>query len=91
MQIQGFFDIPCDQLFANKSICEYLKSEKDFDPKEYVIVAADVGEAKHLSYYANRLALPIAIIDKRRRGNTDQSIATNLIGEVQGKKSHYYR
>lgn len=81
-QIQGFFDVPVDQLLATDVICNYFKS-KNLD--NHVIVAADVGEAKHLGRYANRLNLPMAIIDKRRLGNTDEIVPTHLIGDVEGK------
>lgn len=81
-QIQGFFDVPVDQLLAVDVFCDYLKKQ---DLSDFVIVAADVGEAKHLGRYANRLDLPMAIIDKRRLGNTDNVIPTHLIGDVNGK------
>lgn len=81
-QIQGFFDVPVDQLLAVDVFCNYLKQK---DLSDFVIVAADVGEAKHLGRYANRLDLPMAIIDKRRLGNSDTVIPTHLIGDVKGK------
>ncbi|MGK0288886.1 MAG: ribose-phosphate pyrophosphokinase [bacterium] len=83
-QIQGFFHIPVDQLLATEIICDYFRKK---DLTDYVIVAADVGEAKHLGRYANRLNLPMAIIDKRRLGNTDSVVPTNLIGDVKGKNA----
>lgn len=81
-QIQGFFDVPVDQLLAVDVFCDYLRLQ---DLSNYIIVAADVGEAKHLGRYANRLNLPMAIIDKRRIGNTDTVVPTHLIGDVTGK------
>ena len=81
-QIQGFFDVPVDQLLAVDVFCNYLKKQ---DLSDFVIVAADVGEAKHLGRYANRLNLPMAIIDKRRMGNSDTVIPTHLIGDVEDK------
>lgn len=83
-QIQGFFQAPVDQLLAADIICDYFNQK---DLSDYVIVAADVGEAKHLGRYANRLNLPMAIIDKRRLGNTDTVIPTHLIGDVKGKNA----
>ena len=80
-QIQGFFDVPVDQLLATDVFVEYFKKR---DLTNFVIVAADVGEAKHLGRYANRLNLPMAIIDKRRLGNSDTVIPTHLIGDVDG-------
>jgi len=61
--------------------CDHLNKQ---DLSDYIIVAADVGEAKHLGRYANRLNLPMAIIDKRRIGNTDTVVPTHLIGDVTG-------
>ena len=81
-QIQGFFSFPSDQLFAAKIFCRYFQGR---DLSNYVIVAPDVGESKHIGNYANNLNLPIAIIDKRREGNSEKSIPTSLIGEVRGK------
>lgn len=81
-QIQGFFDVPVDQLLAVDVFCDYLRLQ---DLSNYIIVAADVGEAKHLGRYANRLNLPMAIIDKRRIGNTDTVVPTHLIGDVTAK------
>jgi len=48
-------------------------------------VAGDVGESKEVGNYANRLNLPIAIVDKRRDGDDERARATNLIGDVRGK------
>ncbi|PCI29682.1 MAG: ribose-phosphate pyrophosphokinase [SAR324 cluster bacterium] len=81
-QIQGFFDVPVDQLLATDVICDYYKSQ---NLENFVLVAADVGESKALGRYANRLNLPMAIIDKRRIGNTDTVVPTHLIGDVAGK------
>jgi ribose-phosphate pyrophosphokinase len=50
-----------------------------------VLVAGDVGEAKELGRFANLLHLPVAVVDKRRYGDDDKAVATNLIGEVAGK------
>ncbi|KAK3606757.1 hypothetical protein CHS0354_018351 [Potamilus streckersoni] len=84
-QIQGFFNFPCDQLFALKIICDHIKQKPDW--RDYVIVAPDVGESKHLSKYTHILNLPLAIVDKRRIGNTDTVEPAHLIGDVRGKKA----
>jgi len=81
-QIQGFFSIPSDQLYATKIICDYFLKR---DLSNYMLIAPDVGESKHLGKYANILNLPIAIIDKRRLGNHEKILSTNLIGNVTGK------
>ncbi len=81
-QIQGFFRIPCDNLQAAPIICDYFAKR---DLSDYVLVAADAGEAKEVGKFANRLALPIAIIDKRRYADDDRAVARHLIGEVRDK------
>ena len=82
-QIQGFFRIPADQLQAAPILCDYLRQSRDLS--NYVLVAGDVGEAKEVGRYANRLHLPIAIVDKRRDGDDENARAVNLIGDVAGK------
>ncbi|MEP3279116.1 MAG: ribose-phosphate pyrophosphokinase [Stappiaceae bacterium] len=82
-QVQGFFRIPADQLKAAPLICDYLKANRDLS--NHVLVAGDVGEAKEIGAYANRLGLPIAIVDKRRDGNDEKPRAVSIIGEVEGK------
>ena len=82
-QTQGFFRVPADQLIAAPMICEYLRQNRDL--QDYVLVAGDAGEAKELGAYANRLNLPMAIVDKRRYGNDEKPKAVNLIGDVTGK------
>ena len=81
-QVQGFFRVPTDQLMAAGIIGDYLKRQ---DLSNAVIIAADAGEAKDVGRYANRLDLPIAIIDKRRFNGERRSV--DLIGEVEGKKA----
>lgn len=81
-QIQGFFHIPVDQLEAAQVMCDHLSKE---DLTDHVIVASDIGEAKDIGRYANRLDLPVAIIDKRRYGNDEKPVAKNIIGDVRGK------
>jgi ribose-phosphate pyrophosphokinase len=81
-QITGFFHCPVDQLIAAPVICDYFNKR---DLKDYVLVAGDAGEAKELGRYANRLDLPMAIVDKRREGNDDKAKAKHLIGDVEGK------
>ena len=81
-QSQGFFRIPVDQLLAAEPLCERISQE---DISNWVLVAADAGEAKDIGRYANHLNLPIAIIDKRRDGDDEKPRAVNLIGDVKGK------
>jgi ribose-phosphate pyrophosphokinase len=81
-QVAGFFRIPVDQLEATPILCNFFLEQ---DLSNTVIVASDAGEAKDIGRYANRLHLPIAIIDKRRYGNDDRAVPTNLVGEVEGR------
>ena len=81
-QIQGFFRIPVDHLQAVPLVADYLRSK---DLTDHVLVAGDAGEAKEVGRYANRLHLPMAIIDKRRLDDTEKAIPTHLIGDVEGK------
>lgn len=81
-QAHGFFGIPVDQLQAAGPLCERIRQE---DTSDWVLVAADAGEAKDIGRYANRLDLPIAIIDKRRDGDDEKPRAVNLIGDIAGK------
>ncbi len=80
-QVQGFFRVPTDQLEAASIICNHLRRQ---DLSNAVLIAADAGEAKDVGRYANRLGLPIAIID-RRSCKTGASPSLSLIGEVKGK------
>ena len=83
-QIQGFFDIPLDHLFAFTIMTEYIKKLK-LDPK-LVIVSPDVGGIKTARAYAKRLNCDLAIVDKRR---VDDKVAEamHIMGEVKGKNA----
>jgi len=82
-QVQGFFRIPVDHLNATPIVCNHLRDTSNL--KDAVLVASDVGEAKDLAEYANRLKLPMAIIDKRRHDDSENPVAVALIGDVTGK------
>ncbi|MEE9279228.1 MAG: ribose-phosphate pyrophosphokinase [Myxococcota bacterium] len=84
-QMQGFFRIPVDQLLGEPILCDHLAANRDLS--NTVVVAGDVGESKDVGRYANRLRLPLAIVDKRRDGDDETPRATNLIGEVEGKRA----
>lgn len=81
-QIQGFFRIPVDHLQAVPILTDHLRSQ---DLADHVLVAGDAGEAKEVGRFANRLHLPMAIIDKRRYDDSEKPRAAHLIGEIQGK------
>ena len=80
-QIQGFFNIPLDELTALFILTRYFKEKRLNQP---VVVATDVGDSKRARNLAERLDTPLAIIEKRRSGNVERAEALNLIGEVEG-------
>lgn len=81
-QIQGFFNIPGDELMAFPIITDYLKSLGLPDP---VIVSADLGFAKKARNFAARLDAPLAFVEKRRVSN--QAEALTVIGDVAGRNA----
>ncbi len=81
-QIQGFFNIPVDELTALYLLSNYFK-EKAFD--DLVVVATDIGISKRARDLATKLNTPLAIMEKRRVGNVDQTETQNVIGDVEGK------
>lgn len=81
-QIQGFFDIPVDNLFATPVILDHLK--KTFDPEKICIVSPDAGGVERARAFATRLHVDLAIIDKRRSA-PGQAKAMAVIGDVKGK------
>ena len=83
-QIQGFFNIPVDELGAIDTMSEYFTKKELSD---LVVVATDVGIAKHARDLAARLDTPLAIVEKRRVGNEDKSEISTVIGDVQGKRT----
>ena len=83
-QIQGFFNIPVDELTATYLLSDYYKQNLS---NHLVVVAADTGISHRARDVANRLNAPLAIIEKRRLGNTDRTEAVNVIGDVEGCKA----
>jgi ribose-phosphate pyrophosphokinase len=82
-QIQGFFNIPVDELTALYLLKDYfVKRELDGN---LVVVATDIGISKRARDLASRLDAPLAIMEKRRVGNADRTETMNVIGDVQGK------
>jgi len=80
-QLQGFFDIPVDHLYAMPVLSGYFRRKQ---LKDVVIVAPDVGAAKMARGFAKRLDASLAIIDKRRpRANVSEVV--NVVGEVEGR------
>jgi ribose-phosphate pyrophosphokinase len=79
-QIQGFFNIPVDNLFAAEILVDYIRS---FD-EELVIVSPDAGGTERARAYAKRVGGGLAIVDKRR-DVPNKAEAMRLIGDVKGK------
>ena len=82
-QIQGFFDIPLDHLFAGPVLVRDIKEQKD--SREVIVVSPDVGGVVRARAMAKRIDAPLAIIDKRRE-RAGESEVMNIIGEVEGKE-----
>ena len=82
-QIQGFFNIPVDELTALKLLANYFKNKR-LD-SNLVVVATDIGIAKRARDLAAMLQAPLALMEKRRMGNADQTETLNVIGDVEGK------
>jgi ribose-phosphate pyrophosphokinase len=81
-QIQGFFDIPVDHLYAMPVMIDHLKNQ--FLGKDTVIVSPDAGGVERARAYSKRLNATLAIIDKRRE-KANVSEVMNIIGDVRGK------
>ncbi len=81
-QLQGFFDIPVDHLYAAPIFMEHYQSLAGGD---LVVVATDVGAAKMARGFAKRLGAELAIVDKRRTG-PNRSEVLNVVGEVESRR-----
>lgn len=77
-QIQGFFDIPFDHLYAAPVLIDYFRQR---DLSKTVVVAPDLGSVKMNRAYANRLGIPLALVDKRRP-KPDATEVMHVIGEI---------
>lgn len=80
-QIQGFFDIPVDHLFAMPVMIEYFRSR---DIRNLTVVSPDAGGVERARAFAKRLGAPLAIIDKRRE-EANVAEVMNVVGEVSGR------
>ena len=81
-QIQGFFNIPVDELTTLPIMGDYFAAK---ELQDLVVVATDIGISKKARDMAERLGAPLAIIEKRRTGNDDANETMNVIGDVEGK------
>ncbi len=80
-QIQGFFDIPVDNLYGSILFLDYIKAKNFKNP---VIASPDIGGVARARYFAKKLGLDMVIVDKRRE-RANESEVMNIIGEVEGK------
>ena len=83
-QIQGFFNIPVDELTALYMISRHFK---DKELTDIVVVAADEGASKRARNVAQSLKAPLAIVEKRRSANDEHAEALNVIGDVKGQQA----
>ncbi|MGB1015296.1 MAG: ribose-phosphate pyrophosphokinase, partial [Nannocystaceae bacterium] len=83
-QIQGFFNIPFDHLYASPVYRDILRAE--FDPEDTVVVSPDAGGVERARVYSKFLGCTLAIIDKRRE-SANVSQVHHLIGDVEGKRA----
>jgi len=84
-QIQGFFDIPVDNLRATPLFTDYYLKKFGSSLSDVVVVSPDVGSVARSRAFAMRMGLNLAIVDKRRE-KANQAEVMNIIGNVQGKK-----
>ena len=82
-QIQGFFNIPVDELTAVHILSNYFKHKH----LEDLVIVTDLGFAKRARTFAELLDAPLAIIEKRRVGNLDRAELMNVIGDVRGRRA----
>ena len=84
-QIQGFFDIPVDNLLGSPLFVDYFKSRYGNDTDNTMVVSPDVGSVARARSFAQKLGMTMAIVDKRRQ-KANSSEVMNIIGEVRGKR-----
>ncbi|MCI8909612.1 MAG: ribose-phosphate pyrophosphokinase [Oscillibacter sp.] len=83
-QIQGFFDIPVDNLLGNPIFVDYYAKKFGSRCEEMVVVSPDVGSVARARAFAQKLHMQLAIVDKRRQ-KANQCEVMNVIGDVTGK------
>jgi ribose-phosphate pyrophosphokinase len=82
-QIQGFFNVPVDELTALYALARYFRERGGLE--ETTVLSPDVGGAKRARNIARLLGAPLAVVDKERTGNDEKASAAALIGEVEGR------
>ena len=80
--IQAYFNILCDRVTGKYLLQDYFKNK---NIKDMVVVATDAGSSKKAYSYSKYFGCPLALIDKRRSDNNDNAVATNIIGDIEGK------
>ena len=83
-QIQGFFDIPVDNLLGNPIFVDYYAKKFGDKCEDMMVVSPDVGSVARARAFAQKLHMQMAIVDKRRQ-KANSSEVMNIIGEVEGK------
>jgi len=84
-QIQGFFDIPVDNLLGSPLFADYYLRKFSGNLDDVIIVSPDIGSVARARAFAMKMGLGLAIIDKRRE-KANQSEVVNIIGSVEGKR-----
>lgn len=84
-QIQGFFDIPVDNLMGGNIFVKHYAKRFGKSNDEFIVVSPDIGSVGRARNFAMKLGLGLAIVDKRRE-KANQSEVMNIIGDVRGKK-----
>ncbi len=84
-QIQGFFDIPVDNLLGSPIFARYFHQRFEGLEDETIVVSPDVGSVARARAFAQKLGMPLAIVDKRRQ-KANSSEVMNIIGDVRGKR-----
>ena len=84
-QIQGFFDIPVDNLLGNPIFTQYFHQRYEGHEDETIVVSPDVGSVARARAFAQKLDMPLAIVDKRRQ-KANSSEVMNIIGDVRDKR-----
>lgn len=82
-QIQGFFSIPVDELTARPILVDYFRAKGLENP----VIVTDLGYARRARDFADLLHFPLAVVQKRRLGNSGESELLSVIGEVKGKQA----
>ena len=83
-QIQGFFDIPVDNLLGTKILTQYFFDKLGTNNPDYVVVSPDLGSVTRVRKFTDKLDLPMAIVDKRRP-KPNVSEVMNIIGDIKDK------